>query len=192
VAGIRVADRSDEPGVVGVMTLAFANDPACRFMFPDPVQYLAFFPDFVRLYGGRAFDHGGAHVIAGHGGAALWLPPDVHPDDDALEGLIDRSVAPAARPEVAAVLAAMASYHPREPHWFLPLIGIDPRQQGQGHGMSLMTHGLQACDRDGRAAHLDSSHPGNVPFYERLGFELLTTIEIGGHPPMFPMRRHAR
>jgi hypothetical protein len=132
MAGIRVADRSDEPGVVGVMTLAFANDPACRFLFPVPVQYLTFFPDFVRLYGGRAFDHGGAHVVAGNAGAALWLPPDVHPDEAALDHLIER------------------------------------------------------------AAHLDSSHPDNVPFCERLGFELLTTIEIGAHPPMFPMRRHPR
>lgn len=192
MAGFRVADRSDEPGVIGVMTLAFASDPACRFMFPDPVQYLTFFPDFVRLYGGRAFEHGGAHVIAGNGGAAMWLPPDVHPDDAALDHLIERGVAPAARSEVLAVLAAMASHHPQEPHWFLPLIGIDPRRQGQGHGMALMTSGLAACDRDGRAAHLDSSHPANVPFYERFGFELLTTIEIGGHPPMFPMRRCAR
>jgi GNAT superfamily N-acetyltransferase len=192
MAGIRVADSSDAPGVVGVMTLAFASDPACQFLFPDPVQYLTFFPDFVRLYGGRAFDHGGAHVIAGHGGAAMWLPPDVYPDDEALEKLIERSVAPAAMPEVLAVLAAMASHHPQEPHWFLPLIGIDPRQLGQGHGMALMTYGVEACDRDGRPAHLDSSHPGNIPFYERLGFELLTTIEIGGHPPMYPMRRHPR
>ncbi len=192
MAAVRVADRSDEPGVVGVMTLAFANDPACRRLYPDPVQYLRFFPEFVRLYGGRAFDHGGAHVTAGHRGAALWLPPYVHPDDEALEQLFERSVEPAARPELYEVYAAMKSHHPKEPHWFLPLIGIDPFLQGRGHGMALMTYGLRACDRDGVAAHLDSTHPSNIPFYERFGFELLTTIEIGGHPPVYPMRRQAR
>ena len=60
-------------------------------------------------------------------------------------------------------------------------IGIDPFLQGRGLGMALMTYGLQACDRDGVQAHLDSTHPRNIPFYQRCGFELLATIEIGQH-----------
>lgn len=189
---VRTADPSEQPGVVAVLTLAFADDPVCRFMYPDPVQYLTFFPEFVRLYGGKAFAHGGAHVIAGHRGAALWLPPDEHPDDTALGQLLEHSIETHAKPDVLAVLAAMEAHHPAGPHWFLPLIGIDPLHQGHGHGMALMRHGLQACDRDGLPAHLDSTHPRNIPFYERCGFELLTTIEIGGHPPMYPMRRQPR
>ena len=192
MAGVCIAEASDQPGVVGVLTLAFADDPACRRLYPDPVQYLTFFPEFVRLYGGRAFDHGAAHSVAGHSGAALWIPPDVHPDDAALEDLLERSVDDAAKPELFDVYAAMKSHHPEEPHWFLPLIGIDPFLQGRGLGMALMTYGLQACDRDGVQAHLDSTHPRNIPFYQRCGFELLATIEIGGHPPVYPMRRRAR
>ena len=192
MSGVCVADKSDQSGVVSVLTLAFADDPACRRLYPDPVQYLTFFPQFVRLYGGRAFEHGGAHFIEGHSGAALWIPPDVHPDDEALEQLIEQSVEDTAKPELFDVYATMKLHHPEEPHWFLPLIGIDPFLQGQGHGMTLMTYGLKACDRDGVPAHLDSTHPRNIPFYERFGFELLATIEIGGHPPVYPMRRQAR
>ena len=187
-----VADKSDEPGVVSVLTLAFADDPVCRRLYPDPVQYLTFFPQFVRLYGGRAFEHGGAHLIGGHSGASLWIPPDVHPDGEALEQLIESSVEDTAKPELFDVYEAMKQHHPKEPHWFLPLIGIDPSLQGQGHGRALMTYGLKACDREGVPAHLDSTHPRNIPFYERFGFELLATIEIGGHPPVYPMQRQAR
>jgi hypothetical protein len=57
------------------MTLAFANDPAGRRLYPDQLQYLTHFPEFVRLYGGKAFEHNCAHVTVEGGGAALWLPP---------------------------------------------------------------------------------------------------------------------
>lgn len=192
MSSVRVAASKDRPGTVGVLTLAFADDPACRRLYPDPTQYLKFFPEFVRLYGGQAFDHGGAHIIAGYRGAALWIPPTVHPDDAALEQLLERSVEDAAKPELFDVYATMKSHHPQEPHWFLPLIGIDPSMQGKGLGMSLMAYGLTACDRDRMPAYLDSTHPRNIPFYERFGFELLATIEIGKHPPVYPMLRRPR
>ncbi len=186
---VRVAASSEQAGVISVLTLAFADDPVCRRLYPDPTQYLTFFPEFVRLYGGRAFDHGSAHFIENHGGAALWIPPDIHPDDESLEQLLDSSVEDAAKPELFDVYAAMKTHHPKEPHWFLPLIGIDPSMQGQGLGTTLMLHGLTACDREHMPAYLDSTHPNNIPFYERFGFELLATIEIGGHPPVYPMLR---
>ncbi len=186
---VRVAATSEQAGVISVLTLAFADDPVCRRLYPDPTQYLTFFPEFARLYGGRAFDHGSAHFIENHGGAALWIPPDIHPDDESLEQLLDSSVEDAAKPELFDVYAAMKTHHPKEPHWFLPLIGIDPSMQGQGLGTTLMLHGLTACDREHMPAYLDSTHPSNIPFYERFGFELLATIEIGGHPPVYPMLR---
>lgn len=186
---VSTAAITQQPGIVGVLTLAFADDPACRRLYPDPAQYLKFFPEFVQLYGGRAFDHSGAHFMTGHTGASLWIPPNVFPDDAALGQLIERSVGDSAKPELFEVYAAMKHHHPKEPHWFLPLIGIDPCRQGQGLGAALMAHGLAICDRDGRPAYLDSTHPRNIPFYERFGFKLVGTIEIGGHPPVYPMLR---
>lgn len=168
------------------MTLGFADDPVCRRLYPDPAQYMTFFPEFVTLYGGAAFDHQAAHVVQGIG-AALWFPPHVHPDGDAIDELIGRSVADAAKAELFEVYAEMSRGHPEEPHWFLPLIAVDPILRGKGFGGALMEYGLAASDRDGVPAYLDSTHPRNIPFYERFGFELVRTIEIGGHPPIFPM-----
>src|SRR5512134_3038675 len=79
---------SDEQHVIDVIVLAFSADPAARRMFPDPTQYLRHFPKFVKAFGGRAFRHGTAYHIDGFLGAALWLPPDVHPDEEPLAGLI--------------------------------------------------------------------------------------------------------
>ena len=135
---------SDEQHVIDVIVLAFSADPAARRMFPDPTQYLRHFPKFVKAFGGKAFDHGTAYHIDGFLGAALWLPPDVHPDDEPLAVLIEETVAEPVRQEVFAVIEQMANYHPREPHWYLPLIGVDPIHQGKGLGSALMRHALSS------------------------------------------------
>jgi ribosomal protein S18 acetylase RimI-like enzyme len=189
---VSIATCADEGRIISVMTLAFANDPACRRLYPDPLQYLTYFPEFVRLYGGPAFDHGGAHWNAESMGAALWLPPDIRPDEEKFNALLERSLAETAKPELFEVYAQMKQHHPQEPHWFLPLIGVDPFCQSQGIGAALLQFGLTACDRDHTLAYLDSTNPRNIPLYERYGFQVLGTIQVGQHPPVYPMLRRPR
>lgn len=189
---IETVEAPDRAAAVAVVVLAFGSDPAARWTWPDPEQYLAHFPSFVKALGGKAFESGSAYVVRGNAGAALWLPPDVHPDEEALTTLLQRTGAPSAQKDVFAVFEQMERYHPREPHWFLPFIGIDPSHQGKGHGSALMQHALVPCDRDRTLAYLESSNPKNIPLYERHGFELLGTIQVGASPPIFPMLRKPR
>jgi ribosomal protein S18 acetylase RimI-like enzyme len=86
----------------------------------------------------------------------------------------------------------MGRYHPSEPHWYLPMLGVDPSQQGKGFGSALLQHALIQCDRDTKLAYLESSNPKNIPIYERHGFELLGTIQVGTSPSIFPMLRRPR
>jgi GNAT superfamily N-acetyltransferase len=81
-------------------------------------------------------------------GAALWLPPDQHPDEEALVELVKRGSAASAKAELFQVFQQMSSYHPQEPHWYQPLIGVDPLYQGGGIGSALLTYALAACDRE--------------------------------------------
>jgi ribosomal protein S18 acetylase RimI-like enzyme len=192
VPAIKTAAASDAERAVAVLVLAFSADPATRWAFPEPSQYLTCFPEFVRAFGGRAFEHGTAYCAEDYAGAALWLPPGVRPDEDALGALFQRSVAEQNRREIFAVLEQMASYHPTEPHWYLPLIGVDPTRQGKGYGSALLKHALARCDRDGRLAYLESSNPANIPLYERHGFEVVGTIQAGASPPFWPMVRKPR
>ena len=189
---ISTATAADEEHAIAVLTLAFSADPACRWAWPDPHQFLASFPRFARAFGGRAFDLGTAYCTPGYTGAALWLPPGVQPDEEVMVALIESTVAEQDQEAMFAVFEQMGSYHPAEPHWYLPLIGVDPSQQGKGHGSALMRHALAACDRDGTPAYLESSNPSNIPLYRRHGFELLATIQVGSTPPIFPMLRPAR
>jgi GNAT superfamily N-acetyltransferase len=172
-----------------VLLLAFAADPITRWTWQDPQVYVAHFPAFVLAFGGRAFDHGAAYVAEGGAGAALWLPPGIEPDEQALGEIFERSAPARIQGEIAFLLEQMNRYHPSEPHWYLPLMGVDPARQNQGHGSALMRRALAACDRDGRPAYLESTNPKNIPLYERHGFKLLGTIQAGSSPPLFPMLR---
>lgn len=89
---VQTATREEMDQCVAVIVLAFANDPAARWMYPDAHQYLKNFPLFVRAFGGQAFEHGSAHYIDEFGAAALWLPPGAHPDEEALVALVEDSV----------------------------------------------------------------------------------------------------
>jgi hypothetical protein len=75
---------SDAELAVAVIVLAFSTDPAARWTYPDPHQYLTHFPAIVRAFGGKALAHGTGHHVSRFAGAALWLPPGIHPDEEAL------------------------------------------------------------------------------------------------------------
>ena len=83
----------------------------------------------------------------------------------------------------------MGCYHPNEPHWYLPLIGVDPLHHGKGLGSALLEHATIKFDNDNVLAYLESSNKRNIHLYERHGFELLGIIQVNDFPPIFPMLR---
>jgi GNAT superfamily N-acetyltransferase len=177
---------------VATITLAFAADPVARWSLADPAGFLKHFPAIVRAFGGRAFEHGTAHQAGGFAGAALWLPPGVEPDEEALAAIFEEAVGPELKGEVYAVLEQMEKNHPTEPCWYLPMIGVDPTRQGQGLGSALLRHALARCDSDGLPAYLESSNPANVGLYERHGFATTRVIQAGSSPPIRAMLRKPR
>lgn len=189
---VKTATASDQDHTIATVVLAFTADPMARWSYPDPHDYLRYFPDLVRLFGGKAFEHGTAYYVDDYAGAALWLPPDVHPQEDEMIALAQRTVSERKQEEVFSIFEQMGSYHPTEPHWYLPLIGVDPARQGNGYGSALMEYALIRCDRENELAYLESSNPRNISLYKRHGFELLGTIQVGSSPPVFPMLRRPR
>jgi ribosomal protein S18 acetylase RimI-like enzyme len=179
---------SDIYRAAAVLVLAFTNDPVVRWQYPDPAQYLRLFPDFIRAFGGSALGQETARYVGEHVGVALWLPPGADLNHEAIEATLplDR------RAEIAAVLEELAAYHPSEPHWYLPLIGVDPACQRKGYGAVLLEETLRRCDRGHAVAYLESTNPANIPLYRRHGFKLLGTVQVGSSPPLFPMLRSAR
>jgi ribosomal protein S18 acetylase RimI-like enzyme len=190
--GIASPSAAEAERAIATLTLAFSADPATRWAFPDPEQYLTWFPRFARAFGGRAFEHGTAHCAEGYAGVALWLPPGVTPDEAAMGSVFQRGVPEQDQEPMFAVLEQMASYHPHEPHWYLPLLGVDPTRQRQGVGSALLEHAVALCDQARQVAYLESSNPANVPLYERHGFEVVGKIQAGSSPTFYPMVRKPR
>lgn len=189
---VRAARPEEEAAAIATLTLAFGADPATRWTWPASQDYLNAFPRFAKAFGGAAFVKGSAHLVGDHAGAALWLPPGVEADDAAMGELMRTTASPQSMADGARVMQQMADYHPREPHWYLPLIGIDPKHQGKGLGGVLLSHALDICDRDGALAYLESSNPRNVPLYQRYGFEIMGHIQFGSSPTLVPMLRRPR
>ena len=119
----------------------------------------------------------------------FWLPPNVHPDVDLLTALLQSSGSEEAKKDGPEIFEKMSRYHPNEPHWYLPLLGVDPLHHGKGFGTALIQYTIVTCDQGNSFAYLESSNPKNIPFYERHGFELLGTIQVNTSPPIFPMLR---
>jgi ribosomal protein S18 acetylase RimI-like enzyme len=171
---------------------AFAADPVMRWVYPNPHHYLNHFPTLTRHFGAKAFGQGSAYYLEGFLGAALWLPPGVKFDEDAIVALAQRTVPQPQHPGLFAPFEQVVRHHPQQPHWYLVAIGVDPARQNQGQGSALMEHGLRACDQDHLPAYLESSNPRNISPYKKHGFEVLATLQAGKSPPVFPMLRPER
>lgn len=189
---VKTSGTAGRRQIVDVITLAFSSDPVSRWVYPNSQQYLEYFPNFIRLFAGKAFETETAHYLNGFSAAALWLPPGVEPDEDALVALFETTVEKKLHDDLFAFFEQMGKFHPTEPHWYLPMIGVDPVRQNKGCGAMLLKYALSICDREGLPAYLESSNPRNITLYLRHGFKLVGTIQAGSSPPMFPMRREPR
>src|ERR1700687_179804 len=107
IESIKSATGADEAAVIGVMTLAFGTDPAMRWLYPNPREYLAHFPGLAGAFGRKAFANDSAHYAEGFVGATLWLPPGVRADEELLIATIRETVSERLHDDVFAVLEQM-------------------------------------------------------------------------------------
>jgi ribosomal protein S18 acetylase RimI-like enzyme len=183
---------ADYDRAVASVVAAFIRDPLLRWLFPDARQYLHYAPLLLKYFAGRAFEHGSAWRTADYKGAALWLPPGVGPDEEAMGALLLEGVEPAQHAAVFGLLEQVGAGHPQVAHWYLPAIGVDPLCQGRGYGSTLLARSLEPIDRAHVAAYLETTNPANIPLYRRHGFEIVGEIQAGDSPVITPMFRAAR
>lgn len=188
---IHVAGDDEREALLDTLTLAFAADPPTRFIWTSPAAYLGAYRRLVLAMGGKAFEQGTAFVSDDLAVAALWLPPGIEMDGKALDALIVETAPDKVQADLALVVPQFGDYHPHEPHWYLPWLGVDPARQGRGLGSLMLKHSLRRVDETGLPAYLESSNPRNTPLYQRFGFEILGIIQAGDFPPITPMLRPA-
>jgi ribosomal protein S18 acetylase RimI-like enzyme len=184
---MRVATTDDLGAAGEALALAFEHDPLWGWAFEDADRERKL--ESLRVVFGffceAALDFGWVRVTDGVEAVALWIPPgspEMTPAaEERLPGVIDGACRLESAERVARLLDAFEDNHPHEPpHYYLSILGTHTDHAGNGHGMGLVADCLAEIDAgDPQApAFLESSNPGNIPRYERLGFRPTRELEL--------------
>lgn len=194
-AAVRTARPDDVPRLADSLAAAFFEDPVMAWLLPDPggrpERLRRFFELELRLVG---LGEGCAWTTDRLDAAALVSPPGHWrlPWSAAVRhGPRFMRAFGVRLPLATALLQTMEHRHIREPHFYIPYIGVAPPSQGRGLGTQLMAPTLSRCDHLGLPAYLEATSPRNVVLYERLGFIGLDELRFLGSPPLVLMRRPA-
>ncbi|HYC54169.1 MAG TPA: GNAT family N-acetyltransferase [Candidatus Binatia bacterium] len=192
---MRAAMPEDAERLAEVLVRAFSTDPFHTWLFPDPStrrrRQRKLFERVLSLY----LRNGKVFTTADVAGAALWDPPrETSPSFGELLEFAVRvlPVFGARAGRIARGMKPMVGMHPTSPHWYLSILGTDPRQQKSGVGRSLLLPILRRCDREGLLAYLEASRIENVPYYERFGFEVVAPLTMPEGPTIYRMERRPR
>ena len=189
---IRIVTSNERSRMKDCFAAAFISDPTMRFLYPEANQYFASYSSVLELYIGDSLASGGVYTIDEFRGVAAFIGPAGKVDKEAFVAKILSSTSDALAEELLTVMEASSVHHPEEPHWYLPLIGVDPFYQGSGYGGKLMEHTLGRIDQDHLPVYLESSNPMNISLYRRFGFQVCGSYELGGKPIWTPMIRPAQ
>jgi GNAT superfamily N-acetyltransferase len=184
---MRVATADDLGAIGETLARAFEHDPLWGWAFEeaDREAKLASQATVFGFFCEGAMDLGWVRVTDGVEAVALWIPPgapELSPaDEERLPEVIAGACGPESGLRVHEMLAAFERNHPHEPeHYYLSLLATHPDHAGRGLGMGLVADCLAEIDAGDppAAAFLESSNPGNVPRYERLGFRPSREVEL--------------
>lgn len=188
---IRPVTRADIGPLAAVLARAFTDDPPFVWALPNSAdrtrRVQRFFRTLLRVEAlpRRAVDVAcdGPVILGG----ALWFPPGAWPSPTVRQV---RALGGYARAfgrrlgHAQALVQGGMRIHPREPHWYLYALGVDPPHHGNGVGGALLRSRLQKCDSAHQPAYLESSKLANVPLYEHFGFRATSTLALPQDAPV--------
>lgn len=196
---VRDATAADKDAIAAALTSAFHDDPVMLHMMPRPngrekKMRALFLGETRRSLKVGAVHTTGATTADAVKGAAIWSAPGKWK----LGGLELLGQVPLLfslgldTPRSLALLSQVEKIHPKEPHWYLNILGTATRHQGKGVGSALIAPVLAKCDEEGVPAYLESSKESNIAFYNRHGFEVMDELQVKGGPKLWPMWREPR
>nr|WP_246581263.1 GNAT family N-acetyltransferase [Deinococcus aestuarii] len=188
---VRLATRDDVPRAVRTLAAAFADYPATRHTV-DPDRHIERVTELQELFLTRVgLDIGKVWVADDGAAVAVWTTPE-----SVEAGAVFAEIGPRMAELSGSRLAAqqqmeglLAPHRPKEPAWFLATVGVSPDHQGKGLGSAVVLPGVEAAERAGVPAFLETSAPRNLPFYERLGFTVTADVEVPEGPRTWCMTR---
>ncbi|OYY72359.1 MAG: GNAT family N-acetyltransferase [Sphingomonas sp. 28-63-12] len=171
-----------------MLSRAFFDDPAIRWIFPSPADRSKRLPKLFALLFDTDADRGMRLVTAKAEAATLWRAPGQAQTGlgEMLASLLPMigAFGPAIGRAVA-VSKAIDAHMPDGDYWYLHIAGCDPMYQGKGIGGSIVRDGLQRAV-DGRfPAYLETPLERNISFYRGLGFAVTSEWVVPKGGPRF-------
>jgi ribosomal protein S18 acetylase RimI-like enzyme len=79
-------------------------------------------------------------------------------------------------------LFALMRERPREPHYYLVMLAVDPRVRGRGLARALLEdlHTASGSHPESVGVGLDTSNPRNVKLYEHFGYRTIARLRVSG------------
>ncbi len=192
---VREATKGDRLVLADVLARAFFDDPIICWLLPDERDRYARMKRFYKVELDRYRRRNLVLTTTNQAAVAMWAAPDrwrvlladgARAAPLALAAFRGRSIAG------LRLMHDVEALHPREPHWYLGILGADPARQGSGAGQAVVNAVMSRCDSEGFGAYLESSKAENVPYYERFGFTVTGEIAVPGAPVLFAMWRVPR
>ena len=191
---VRKATADEAEALAAILGRAFYDDPVMRWVIIDDRRRGELLQRSFGLYLRKLWlKQDECYTTGSSVGAIVWERPGQWK-----VGILDqlRLLPSMARvngrllPRIMRGLAALEANHPAEPHYYLPLVGVELEWQGRGLGTALMRPVLDRCDAEKVPAYLEATSPRNRALYERHGFEVTEEFSLGpGSPPLWRMWR---
>jgi GNAT superfamily N-acetyltransferase len=189
---IQDAVPDDVPELARALAAAFEDDPIFSWLLPDQrrrsdklLRFFALELEEVVLPSGTAW------TSPERSGACLELPPGgwrMPLRTQALHAPHFAAIFGRSLPRALITITKMEQKHLREPHFYVPYVGVAPAGQGAGLGTKLLSRTLEKADAAGLPTYLEATSERNAALYERLGFIHLGPFTVLGSPPLWPMR----
>jgi GNAT superfamily N-acetyltransferase len=192
----RVATPADTDAIVDTFTTAFFHDPLWGPAFPDEQRRAEQAAVMWRVYVTAALRYPWTLVTPHAEAAAIWIPPGgielTSQEADGLEERLAEATDPGTARAVMAVGEQFEAAHPREPFFYLTILGTHADHRGKGLGMGLLAESLARIDALGAPAYLESTNPANLKRYESVGFTARDEIATATGQVVTTMWRPAR
>jgi ribosomal protein S18 acetylase RimI-like enzyme len=189
------AGRADLDAVCRALARSFHDDPVMEWMFPDDERRTDFNERFFRARVRGLLAQDEVYTTDDHSGAACWAQPgrwELGPLEGLAFALRVISLTRGRTPLLARGWQMVDAAHPKEPHWYLAILGTEPEAQGRGVGSALLRPVLDDCDRNEVPAYLESSKESNIAFYGRHGFRVTGEMTLPEGPTIWAMWRDPR